>query len=150
MPRKPSDQRRAELAAIHVAKKKLGLDDDTYRDLLYEWTGKDSSARMTPKQRQRVIENFRKMGFEKKSGEVDVQPDDAPQVQKIKSLWRQLHRVGAVRNPHEKALNAYVKRMTDIQHVRWLPPKKANTVIEALKAWKERFTDTLHDRNTSA
>ncbi len=28
-------QRRAELGKIHLAKKRLGLDDDTYRELIY-------------------------------------------------------------------------------------------------------------------
>ena len=38
------------IGMIHVAKIQLGLDDDTYRALLIDLTGKDSCSRMTPKE----------------------------------------------------------------------------------------------------
>lgn len=143
--RKAADVRKAELAIIHLAKKDLGLDDDTYRDLLEQWTGKRSSGRMSQGHRQKCIENFKKMGFEVERSEPDcvvIEDDDAPQIRKIKAMWLSLWRRGVVKNPSLASLNAWVKRVTGgergTSHVNFLTPDGANTVIEALKAWQSR------------
>lgn len=51
-------------AAIHVAKKQLGLDDDTYRAKLEIITGKSSTKGMTDDERQAVLTVFRNEGFQ--------------------------------------------------------------------------------------
>ena len=134
----PHDVRRRELAAIHAARWALGLDEDTYRDLLEAWTGKRSAALLTDEERQFVIECFRRLGFSRRTDEVQVEPDDPEQTKLIKNLWLRLYRLRQVRNPSLAALNAFVRRMTGISHVRWLPPHEANIVIEALKSWLQR------------
>mgnify|MGYP000019794251 CR=1 FL=1 len=134
-------QRRKELAVIHIAKADLGLDDALYRDLLEEWTGKRSSAKLNAKERHAVIDAFKKMGFETQSDRderLSVADDDKDQVKKIKVLWLKLHDVGAVTNPSKESLNAFVSRVTDVASVDWLTPEQANTVIEALKSWLAR------------
>ena len=40
---------------IHVAKTKLGLEDDVYRDILESTTGKTSSKLLTPADRKSVV-----------------------------------------------------------------------------------------------
>lgn len=134
--------RRAELAAIHVAKKQLRLDDDTYRALLVGLTGLDSSAKMNTYQRRLVIEHLRKKGFEKRPGagagpSKFVYLSDA-QLRMVRGLWIDLARAGAVRDSSELALNHFVKRMTGIETLSWLTPEAANKVIEALKSWSAR------------
>lgn len=134
-------QRKKELAVIHIGKKELGWDDVTYRDALENWVGKRSSGRMNQQERQIVIENMKKLGFEPESDRrerLTIEDDDKPQVKKIKNLWLKLHDEGAVTNPSLESLNAFVNRMTDVDHVRWLPTDRANTVIEALKGWYAR------------
>jgi len=133
--------RKKELAVIHIAKSELGLDDETYRDLLYEWTGEKSSADLDKEGRHEVIEAFKKMGFEPESEReerLSIEDDDKPQVQKIKQLWLKLHEVGAVTNPSLESLNAYVQRMTEVDRVQWLGTQDAVMVIEALKGWYSR------------
>ncbi len=49
----------SSIAAIHVAKKQLGLDDDTYRAKLTNITGKASVKDMTEAERQKVLTVFR-------------------------------------------------------------------------------------------
>jgi phage gp16-like protein len=62
--RKVDDQvRRAELAAIHVAKRQLSLDDVTYRTMLFTLTRKRSAGDLDHAERQAVIEHLRKRGF---------------------------------------------------------------------------------------
>lgn len=50
--------RRAELAKIHLQAKELGLDTDTYRDVLHMVAGVASAADLDAAGRQRVIRHF--------------------------------------------------------------------------------------------
>jgi len=60
---KPRDPRRAkDLARIHLAKKELGLEEDTYRALLKATTGKDSAAAMGPGERWKVLLELGRLG----------------------------------------------------------------------------------------
>jgi phage gp16-like protein len=157
-----SARRKRDLAAIHTAKRKLGLADGQYRDLLEAWTGRRSAKYMRAKERGDVIENFRKMGFEKKGEQGDdaapEEPDDEgrplppeaaradaveqAQHKKIVHLWRALYQAGQIDDPTMSALCSFCTRQTGIQHVRWLPPRDANTVIESLKQWIQREKTT--------
>lgn len=61
---KQERQRRAQLAKIHIAKKSLALDDDTYRDLLDAEFGKRSAGNLTLAQLDRLIGIFQGWGWE--------------------------------------------------------------------------------------
>ena len=56
-------KKKALLAKIHIAKKDLGLDDGTYRDVLRRITGKDSSSKMLISELERVIYEFGNLGW---------------------------------------------------------------------------------------
>lgn len=62
------DKRRRELAIIHVAKKQLGLDDATYRDVLWTVGRVTSSADLDDYGRGRVIKHLQSRGFKKTKG----------------------------------------------------------------------------------
>lgn len=51
------------LAAIHIGKKKLGLDDDVYRDMLENLTGKRSAKALNLNQLHDVIKHLDHLGF---------------------------------------------------------------------------------------
>lgn len=133
-------RRRRELAAIHAARRQLGLPEDDYRDLLEAWTGQRSSAALSAEQRHVVIEGLRRMGFVRRAGDdrVVILDDDKPQTAKIKALWLGLWRAGRVQSPSLHSLNAFVRRLTGVSSVNWLSPVQANIVIESLKQWSER------------
>ena len=57
------NNQRALIAKIHIAKKDLGLDDGTYRDVLRRITGKDSSSKMLISELERVIYEFGNLGW---------------------------------------------------------------------------------------
>ncbi len=48
-------RRAKDLARIHLLKKDLGLDDDSYRDLLEKLTGKRSAGKLTGPERNKVL-----------------------------------------------------------------------------------------------
>lgn len=148
----PDPRRKPELALIHTAKRALGLDDDQYRDLLEEWTGKRSAGALSPAQRQTVIEHLRRMGFEPRPNarskavqKVVLEDADEPQVRKIKAQWLALWRLGAVKNPSPQGLDAFVKRTVSIDKLSWTRPQHQRKLIEVLKRWTERV-----ERETSS
>ncbi len=58
-----TDPRRTrDLARIHLAKKELGLEEDTYRALLKATTGKDSAGALGPGERWKVLLELGRLG----------------------------------------------------------------------------------------
>lgn len=142
-PKIAAGRRRAELAAIHVAVKQLGLDEATYRDFLFATTGHRSAAELSDGQRQQVIELLRSRGFKRTAMAEKRQKRiaDNSQLGMIQGLWRRLKYAGALTDPSERHLSAFVKRRTGIQHAAWLNPQEANVVIESLKSWLQRVVE---------
>ncbi|MGV8939071.1 MAG: gp16 family protein [Allorhizobium sp.] len=129
-------------AAIHVAKKQLGLDDDTYRAKLTNITGKSSTVDMTEAERQAVLTVFRNEGF--KPSSAARRPDGRQKLtgkfaKKLQALWIAGFNLGVVENRDDSALLAFVKRQTGIDHTRFLTfADDGRAAIEALKAWLRR------------
>jgi len=126
------------LAAIHVAKKQLGLDDDTYRDAIEAITGKRSAADMTEAEHRMVIEEFRRRGF-KGPSRAGTPALGGRFTGKLRALWIAAWNLGIVRDRRDSALIAFARRQTGIDHVRFLRyGDDAARVIEALKSWMAR------------
>lgn len=126
------------LAAIHVAKKQLGLDDDTYRAMLARLTGKQSTKLMSENERLKVIETLRKHGFKKASKPCQKRLE-GKFAKKLQALWIAAWNLGIVKNRTDEALMSFIKRQTGIDHARFLHyGDDAGKVIEALKRWLAR------------
>jgi phage gp16-like protein len=132
----------SSIAAIHVAKKQLGLDDDTYRAKLARITGKQSVKDMTEVERQQVLTVFRNEGFapvptaRRANGRPKLSGRFA---KKLQALWIAGWNLGVVRDRDDAALLAFVKRQTGIDHTRFLTnADDASRAIEALKSWLRR------------
>lgn len=119
---------------IQVAKRQLGMDDATYREMLLSVAGVASSKECTPRQLDAVIEHLKRCGFQPST---PFSPVD-PQVAKLESLWRELHTCGVVRSPTRQSLNAYVAKVARVDDVAWLSTAAASRVIEQLKKWLAR------------
>ena len=130
--------RNAELAQIHIAKKDLGLDDDTYRSMLFTVARVHSSKDLDFHGRKRVLAHMKARGWKNKPAAKakstrPLASDD--QSKKIRALWIELRDAGAVNDPSEAALAAYVRRMTKVSALQWLSVEQASRVIESLKKW---------------
>lgn len=132
--------RQADLAKIHIARKQLAMDDETYRALLREIAGVDSSAALDFHGRFKVLERLKTLGFRAKttSSKKTHRMSKDGHIRKIQALWLDMARLKIVRDESAKALDSYVKRLTSVQSVHWLSGSQANTVIEALKNWQKR------------
>jgi phage gp16-like protein len=139
--------RKRMLALIHIARKQLNLDEDTYRAVLVAVTGKESCRTMDVTELNAVIQHFESKGFKPTGGKKKKlsprtrhKPESLKtQIDKIRALWIECYQLGVVKDRYEGALNAFVKRMTGIERVDWLKSGyDGNKVVEALKAMKER------------
>ncbi|MGR8925049.1 gp16 family protein [Rhizobium leguminosarum] len=130
------------IAAIHVAKKHLGLDDDTYRAKLARITGKSSVKEMTEAERQKVLTTLRNEGFTSAPAARRAngrQKLTGKYAKKLQALWIAAWNLGIVRDRDDNALVAFVKRQTGLDHTRFLVyADDAKRAIEALKGWINR------------
>ena len=140
------EQRRQWLIqVIHVGKSKLSMDDDTYRTILQRIGKKSSAADLTVPELERVLEHLKRSGFKMRSKKKT--PQEKPsrplaqdlESKKIRALWLFLHDLGAVKNPSEAALAAYVKRIAGVDALQWINGHQAERLIETMKKWAMRF-----------
>jgi phage gp16-like protein len=133
----PQHQRLIRL--IHVAKRDLMLDDDTYRAALAAVTGKTSAADMTVSELDKVLAHLKRKGFKVRAKKNTRPLADYPEATKIRALWLFLSDIGAVKNRSENALAAYAKRITGVDDLHWASARNVETLIETLKKWALRF-----------
>lgn len=139
----PSNPNRIRLIKlIHVARRELHMDDDTYRLMLAGMKGLDgatSTADLSVPNLLRVLEQLKQKGFKVRPNKKAKRPlANDEQSKKIRALWLTLHDMGAVRDPSEEALAKYVLRMTKVAALQWLTAAQASQVIENLKQWMGR------------
>ncbi len=58
-----SPQKKKMMQLVHIGKNKLGLDDGTYREMLYQVTGKNSSKDCTAAALRKVVVHMEQHGF---------------------------------------------------------------------------------------
>ena len=125
-----SESRRNELAKIHIGAKQLGLDEETYRDMLETVAGKLSAAELDERGRREVLAHLRERGakFQRKTTRRRPSPADGnrPLIGKIYALLGD--------RPVEYA-EAILKRMTSHSHkvpLAWATPEQLRKVVAAL------------------
>lgn len=132
--------RNAELAQIHVAKKQLGLDDETYRAVLWTVGRVRSAGDLDWTGRKTLLDHFKAKGWKPappKKAKAE-KPMKTGQDALVKTLWNALHQAGKVRDPSDAALSSWLKRNHWPERAEWLDYKQINQAIEALKKWLER------------
>lgn len=129
---------RALLAKVHIAKKELALGDEAYRAILVRITGEESSKDCSEPQLQKLLDEFKRLGWKPKAGSRGSGGFDKPHVRLIYALWTEAGIVGAVDNASKEALRAFVERQTGKSAPEFCSPGDANRVTEALKAMIRR------------
>ncbi|EKB5404276.1 regulatory protein GemA [Salmonella enterica] len=131
---------------IHIAKGRLGIDTETYRQMLLSVTGKTSTSNMNSSQLNKVLAAMKAKGFVVKpssKARTTRQLADYPQAKKLRALWLEMYAQGIVRDSSEAALCRWVKRETGVDGLQWLKPDMASSAIEKLKKWQERELQKL-------
>lgn len=124
---------------IHVAKTKLQLDDEMYRDILESTTGKTSSKLLTLAQLEAVLDRFKQLGFTVNSEKTEVKNlASDTQSKLIRHLWIQLYEAGQVRNGSEQALAKFVEKRVGVSALQFLSSQSADMIINHLRQWCKR------------
>ncbi|STO57602.1 gp16 family protein [Grimontia hollisae] len=147
------EQRTRLIKLIHIGKRELGLDDETYRALLQRETGKDSCKSMLNNELDTVLRVMERKGFKRKvtqskkrlSPKTQGKPDVTS---KVRALWITMAKEGIIRDGSEASLDAYVRRMTKqqngsgVDYVAWCTTEQAHHILESLKKWRIRLAKT--------
>ncbi len=124
-----AESRKSLLAKVHIAKKQLGLDDDTYRAMLENLTGKTSAAELTVPQLTRVVADLRKQGWtppaKPASHRKPAIPEAAGHLDKIEALLAEAGR------PWSYA-GGIAQRMYGVEKLEWLKPEQVRGVMVVL------------------
>ena len=129
------------IAAIHIAKAQLGLDDETYRALVQRFSGgaTTSSRDMTPAARQALLDHFRDCGFKRpERSTAKAGGAKGKQLARLSALWISLWQLGVVQDRSEKALQAFVRRHTGIDSLAWNRAEDLSRAIDCLRSWAVR------------
>ncbi len=142
-----------QLAVIHVAKSRLDLDDDYYREMLAQFKDDDNRTIKSAKDLNRIqytqlMNIFERMGFQPKykngstqtvqSHRTGNQANGKPnnhmtdkQVERIWHLWNQVS--AAPEEKRQQALNRFVEKGFKIQNWKWLKVAQAQRLIYILE-----------------
>lgn len=141
------DDNKRLISAVHVGKNQLGMDDDTYRSLLKQVTGKTSTLKMSLWELKKVLEAMKSKGFKYKKTSTRRQspPSRGATVDKLRAIWITMHQHGFIKDGSEAALDAYVRRQTKSENngqgiaaAAWLQGELCDKVLESLKQWHRR------------
>lgn len=123
--------RNLQLSKIHIAKKDLGLDDETYRALLARVAGVRSAKDLKPRQIGRVLAEFARLGWTatttKQSGRKAPAPapDREKLISKVEAFLTEAKRSWAY-------ADGMAMRMFKVERVEWLDPQQLHKMVAAL------------------
>lgn len=119
-----NSSRTGELAKIHIAKKQLGLDEDTYRDMLWTVARVRSSSELDHAGRKTVLDHLKARGFNSQT-KPSVSNVKKPLIGKISAL------LADMKLPWTYA-DAVAKQMYKRDRLQWCDAVQLRGVIAAL------------------
>ncbi|OBW96683.1 gp16 family protein [Gallibacterium anatis] len=138
---------------IHIAKHKLRIDEETYRLILCNETGKNSCKEMNITELMKVFDHFEQAGFKHTTKRQRSPASQKAKVKhnialKIRAVWIEMHKQGVIREGSEDALNSFVRNVVNpilqqqdkpiVLNVQSLDYKLGTIVLERLKKWQQR------------
>ena len=134
---------RSQIAILHVARRELALDEDSYRAALLAHGGVSSARDLDYGGFRAVMRHFEACGFRRRTPPPETPPPQdtaigrrmaSPgQIRKIYALWYSLGPSYNRPGKEKQALRAFLTRRFRISHENFLTVEKARSVIEALK-----------------
>jgi phage gp16-like protein len=104
-----SQHRRSMLAKVQIAKGQIGINEDDYRQAIFDHSGQFSLAKCSDAELVDLIDWFKTKGF-KPLPKAGAKAASHPMARKARALWISLYYLGEVHNPSEQALEAFAQR----------------------------------------
>lgn len=129
---------RGQNRLLHVARRQLHLDDDTYRTILIKLAGVETSKKLTPAGFDTVMGYFEHLGFQPLQAKGPYYGDrpgmaSPLQVQLIRDLWAKWSG-----SSDWQALDAWLLRTFKVTSLRFVNAKIAGKAIHALRGMASR------------
>ncbi len=135
------DTRRRELAQIHIAKAQIGLDDETYRAMLWTVARVRSAADLDYAGRKAVLDHMKARGFEVRAPK-EKRPSDWDWVNNAAADRQAMLRKIAVMLKDADRQKAYVdaiaKQMFGVDLVEFCKPDQLRRIVGALEFDRRR------------
>lgn len=139
---------RKQIQLIHVAKGDLGLDDDTYRDMLHGMFGAESSKDLTAAQADQLLDEFKARGFrvvsrhprpaKRAKGQNVVHLASQAEIDKLNAV------AGLIKWQYADGLQRFLERRVGIKGGKVRTAGEAFRAIEALKKMFENGMKKAH------
>lgn len=138
-----------QITIIHTAVHALGLDDDTYRGMLFNSFKVRSSKELNYFQAERLIDDlvkkaeglgvWKKRTSSKKFEDMQGRPGFATdkQLRMIEGIWAEVSRATDEKE-RRTALRHFIERITGTSALEFLQSEEASVVINALKEMQKR------------
>ena len=128
--------RTRDLKLIHIAKKQMAWDENTYRAILERITGNASAADLNAKQRSAVIDEFVRLGWKIKQRKghrkLGTLPEDRQRlVWKIGAYLADVGRAWAY-------ADGIARRVCKVESVRFCTPEQLHKIVAALEYDQQR------------
>jgi len=133
-----TQHRRAMIAKVNIARHQLAMDEDDYRQLLLDTTGRLSLKECDDRQLEAMIARLKSKGFQPLPRKGAAPAAQHPMARKARALWISLFHLGVVHNQAEEALEAFARRQLGCDRLVWARQSDAFRLVEALKAMAER------------
>lgn len=119
------DARKSDLAMIHIAKKALGLDDETYRSMLFTVARVTSSRELDHAGRIAVLNHMKACGWKNATTAPDVTKAKQALIAKIGALLADMQLSWAY-------ADGIAKQMHKREKLQWCKPAELRGIIAAL------------------
>lgn len=130
--------RQGLIAKIHIAKKALGMDDDGYREFLFNQTGKRSAKDCTEIELDRCIAQMKRMGFVPQAAGKGKRPTTARRNWSRASVMAKITAQLATRGLHWNYAHGMGRRMFKKERLEWLDDEQLHKVMIALQVDQNR------------
>lgn len=120
------DQRKRELAQIHLGAKQVGMDDDSYRAMLWSVARVRSAKDLDAGGRRAVIDHLKAVGFRpRRQGRTSVGENKEQLAAKVRAQLQ-------ASDKPEGYADGMAKKMFGVQRWEWCSPDQLRRIIAAL------------------
>lgn len=130
------DSRNSDLAKIHIAKKQLGIDDDSYRAMLQMVAGVNSAAHLSMDGRRKVLDHLRKVGFKTKKAKRSYPGRPKPKQLAGTGKTALIKKIEAYLAEAKRPWNyahGMARHMFKVDRVQWCTPEQLSKIVAALE-----------------